>query len=464
MAALLEETDAWRSFRPAPPDFVLRAVESVANGQPGHAGLRRALARWLPCWDLAALRQAGSSLAVYAGIAGVLASRAQVPAHVVPATWLLYQAARAVGREDFGEALACVRRAQEIDPAWTTVSDAATVCDALPELERRAQAQSLAFALREGEASPAVPARLLVDLVDLLREQTDADGILLAEGGNAGIVRDRLAALLALSVLPPRLVHHLALLELRAAQQLEEKEETAAAEPHWRQSWIAWLRFLAAPSKSEGSAAPLLLDRLLGLHRQRITDLLARDAVDAARRHWALVQELPALAHPSVALQEDLARRIEHFRDELASEYLVRTREAMRYGDVPEGWHADYEKGLSHLRRLLSLDRDNVRLLTAVVEVCGDWFLDLYNAEDRGRLTVQVARFLPFAQQLARLVEGKPGDLASRAALSEFFKFRGFVASDHADRVSMYRAALRFNPANDNVRELLKGLGEEDDS
>ena len=51
----------------------------------------------------------------------------------------------------------------------------------------------------------------------------------------------------------------------------------------------------------------------------------------------------------------------------------------MRYGDVPEGWHADYEKGLSHLRRLLSLDRDNVRLLTAVVEVCGDWFLDLYN-------------------------------------------------------------------------------------
>ena len=38
------------------------------------------------------------------------------------------------------------------------------------------------------------------------------------------------------------------------------------------------------------------------------------------------------------------------------------------------------------MRLLLSLDRDNGRLLTALVEICGDWFLDLYDTENVERL------------------------------------------------------------------------------
>ena len=126
----------------------------------------------------------------------------------------------------------------------------------------------------------------------------------------------------------------------------------------------------------------------------------------------------------------------------------------------PRVWRADYGKGLSGLLRLLSLDRDNLRLLTALVEICDDWFLDLYNAADPRRLAEQVERFTPFAAQLARLVEDRPGDLAARAALSDFYKFRGFTAGDRARKVELYREALRFNPGNDNVRSLLKDLGE----
>ena len=87
----------------------------------------------------------------------------------------------------------------------------------------------------------------------------------------------------------------------------------------------------------------------------------------------------------------------------------------MRYGAISDGWRADYEKGLSHLRRLLSLDRDNVRLLTALVETCGDWFLDLYNTGDSSRLASQVERFLPFALQLNRLTQTNGADLAVRS-------------------------------------------------
>src|SRR5260370_24327249 len=102
----------------------------------------------------------------------------------------------------------------------------------------------------------------------------------------------------------------------------------------------------------------------------------------------------------------------------------------MRYGEVPEGCRADHDKGLRYLRRLLSLDRENVRLLTAVVEICDEWFLDLYHARASRALHDQVDRFTPFAAQLLRLVEDRPGDVAARGALSDFFKFRGFVQRD----------------------------------
>src|SRR5262249_37567333 len=73
-------------------------------------------------------------------------------------------------------------------------------------------------------------------------------------------------------------------------------------------------------------------------------------------------------------------------------------------------------------------------------------------------LTAQVERFTPFALQLARLVEERPGDLAARAALADFYKFRGFVSRDREQKAALYREALGFNPANENVRDLLAEL------
>src|SRR5881392_2918638 len=99
----------------------------------------------------------------------------------------------------------------------------------------------------------------------------------------------------------------------------------------------------------------------------------------------------------------------------------------MRHGTIPEGWRANYEEGLARLRRLLSLDRDNRRLLTALVDVCDDWFVDLYDLREGPRLREEVERFTPLALQLARsgakLDENWSGGLAARAALAEFFKF-----------------------------------------
>ena len=45
-------------------------------------------------------------------------------------------------------------------------------------------------------------------------------------------------------------------------------------------------------------------------------------------------------------------------------------------------------------------------------------------------------------------------------ALAEFYKFRGFVAAGRENKAALYREALRFNPANENARELLAELGE----
>jgi hypothetical protein len=243
----------------------------------------------------------------------------------------------------------------------------------------------------------------------------------------------------------------------RAARCLEEREETTSAEPYWRQAWSCWLRFLG--TMTDAGAQRIVLDFLLEQHRHRLNDLLARDAVDAARRHWNLMDNLAARAgQVEESFGREVAERIERFREELANEYLGTTREAMRYGSIPEGWRADYEKGLGYLRRLLSLDRENARLLAALVEICNDWFLDLYHLNDAAGLRMRVERFTPFALQLARRIDERPGDLSARAALSDFWKFRGFVAADRAHKAALYREALRFNPVNTNVRDLLAEL------
>jgi hypothetical protein len=398
-------------------------------------------------------------LAAQAGLTPLPAAAAEPPPGVPAAAWLLHQASRALGREDAIEALAFVQRAL----ALTADNDSAEirqVREALPQLERRALAQALAAVLVGSEGAPA-PA-LLTDAVDLLAAAPAGPALLeAARRGERTAAQEALAALADRPDLPPRLAHHLALWQQRAATRLDRQGRPADAQPHWQRAWRCWLRFLAAGPGADGppsdEARALLLDALLTYHRHQLGQLLAREAMDPARRHWALVRQLPEAA-PKGPLREDLAARVERFGDELATEYLLATREAMHYGSIPEGLRADYEKGLAWLRHLLSLDRDNVRLLTALVEECAEWFLDLYHLRDGPALGQQVERFTPFALQLARRVEGRPGDLAARAALADFWKFRGFVCPDREQRAGLYREALRFNPANDNVRDLLAEL------
>ncbi|HEY7158223.1 MAG TPA: hypothetical protein VH575_30000, partial [Gemmataceae bacterium] len=455
--ALLDEADAWRGLH-APPRFVLRALESAVAAQPNNPGWRLSLSRWLQLWDPASLGAEGATLAIHAGLTLLRGDTAEPPLGVPAVPWLLHQAARALGRDDAIEALAFTRRALVRDPELPSVPDARVVREALPELERRARAQSLAAAVQPNDEVGRPAAGVLVDAVEALADLPDGAAVLDAlASGDRETGRARLDALSERPDLAPRLAHHLALLMQRAARCLEEREETTSAEPYWRQAWSCWLRFLG--TMTDAGAQRIVLDFLLEQHRHRLNDLLARDAVDAARRHWNLMDNLAARAgQVEESFGREVAERIERFREELANEYLGTTREAMRYGSIPEGWRADYEKGLGYLRRLLSLDRENARLLAALVEICNDWFLDLYHLNDAAGLRMRVERFTPFALQLARRIDERPGDLSARAALSDFWKFRGFVAADRAHKAALYREALRFNPVNTNVRDLLAEL------
>lgn len=460
---LLEEVDAWRSLR-TPPRFVLRAVAYVVAVQPHLSGWRRGLARWLQIWDLASLGSQGATLTAQAGLPlprGNAVPQMEPPPGVPAVPWLLHQAARALNRDDAREALAFTRRALALDSDLTEAADGRLVREAVPELEHCAHAQTLAAAMQtEGEIA-ALAAGILADAVAALTEMPDGSAVLDAlDAGDLATTRLHLEALSERPDLSPRLAHHLALLMQRAAIASDERGDGANAELYWRRAWLCWLRFLAGPTTTEDRR--ILLDYLLEQHRHRINELLARNAVDAARRHWNLIRDSPPrAAQIEEILGRDLGDRVERFREELATEYLLTTREAMRFGAVPEGWRADYEKGLTYLRRLLSLDRDNPRLLVALVEICNDWFLDLYHQNDAATLRGQLERFTPFALQLARRIEERPGDLPARVALSDFWKFRGFLGSDREQKILLYREALRFNPANNNVRDLLAELTSE---
>jgi hypothetical protein len=319
----------------------------------------------------------------------------------------------------------------------------------------------LAAALTPEDETPPTPAALLADALDLFVERPDGAALLAAaERSDRAATRQAVAAFAGEPNFPPRLAHHLALVETRSALSLEDRGRTADAVPLWHSAWRFWLSFLAAEEPARGP----LLDHLLTASRRRVADLLARGAVDDARRHWLVVRDLPSIAAGSnESLGRDLADRVEGFRDELATEHLLSTREAMRYGAVAEGFRADHEGGLAGLRRLLSLDADNPRLLTALVEICGEYYFDLYNVGDFRRLAEQVDRFTPFAVKLAASTDRRPNDLAARAALGDFFKFRGFVCGDRDRKIALYRDALRFDPGNDNVRKLLADLGEDKD-
>jgi hypothetical protein len=448
---LLSDLEAWRCFRPRPPLFAVRALAAAAMANPSHSGWRTKLPSWLALWGIPALGGVGTILAGCAGVP-IVDALLEPPPGTPAVSWFLHRATRAFEQDDPGAALACVRRALAVDPELTTVPAAAIVRAALPELERRARAQALANALNPMRG-PTIGSALLVDAVDLLQSLPDGSQLL-----DSPVPREMLADR---ADLPPRLSHHLALADTRAALFLEgqggQAEDAIAC---WRRAWDHWLRFLGSAEAPENGAS-VLTAHLLAWHRRRLTALLARADVDEARGTWQLIQALPQRATElAPGLAAMLAERVERWRDDLATEFLLSTREAMRFGDVPDGLHADYERGLAALRRHLSLDHDNVRLLTALVEICTEWFLDLYHAPDRGDLGEVVARFTPFAQQLARQVEGRPGELPALAVLADYWKFRGFVTSDRNRKRALYEEALRFNPSNSNVRELLAGLDE----
>ena len=98
----------------------------------------------------------------------------------------------------------------------------------------------------------------------------------------------------------------------------------------------AWAHWLAA------GAPPAVVAHLMAWHRSAITASLARGYLESARRHWDVLHAIDELKEPMAA-----------FRDALATEYLVHTRETMANADAPPGYRADYERGLS-LRGSLS--------------------------------------------------------------------------------------------------------------
>src|SRR5262249_27864365 len=155
-----------------------------------------------------------------------------------------------------------------------------------------------------------------------------------------------------------------------------------------------WLHLFAATDCPPARSRRLVIDYLLTQHRERLEDHLSRDELDVAQATGRLVRELPELAHHFTAsLSEEITTPVGRFEDDLVTHCLLGPREAMRFGDVPEGWRADYERGLKLLSRLASVTDNSVRLLTALVETCVEWFVDLYHQSDTRRLAVEADRY-----------------------------------------------------------------------
>jgi hypothetical protein len=446
---LLEPSPLWQRLA-TPPAFLCRALAGVGSSERG----RETLARWLHQWPASPELEA---LAMRAGLTPPRPDSAEPPPGVDAVAWMLHQASASIARNDPIAALAWVRRASNSGLQALDEARRNAVEKALPELERLARAALLALVARFDPQHPLTPASLLIGFSDLLQQSPGGPEVFAAaENGNFAQARGRLATVAEHPELSPQLAHHLALVYTRAARQLEQQDRDDLAAPCWRRAWRCWQVWA---NSAELSAVRLLIDHLLTGHRTRLKDLLARNLVNRARPLWDLLQAIqPADTEAGKLVREHLAG----FRDQLATDFLLEMRDAMRHGAIPQGWRSDYEQGLARLRRLLSLDRDNRRLLTALVEICADWFLDLYDLRDAKRLKDEVERYTPFSQQLARTL-GKTGDtwpeeMTARTALSEFFKFRAFVTDDMERKRELYREALAFNPANENVRNLLGGM------
>jgi hypothetical protein len=421
-----------------PPQFVLRTLAYALSRRPAHVGLRRAIAEWLSRADLAALPPEGRTLALQVGLLPLDPERADPPAGVPLVPWLLHQTSQNVAKEQFAQALAWVRRALAEDPALNDAGpQVEAVQAALPELERLARADVLARVARFHPEQPPWAAPLLVEAVELL-DAAEPTFLPAASRGDIEAARAVLAQVAGRPELTTQLSHPLALIYHRGALFLEERAPDEAS-TLWTLAWQCWSVLL----RSADGRRSVLLNHLLGIHRRWLNVYLSSNRIDRARRHWEWV-------HRAGFNSDELAA----WRNDLAAEYITLAREASKQGTIPEGWSGNHEKGLEPLRRLLSLDRDNPRLLTALIEMCLDWLMDCYNNQDFAGLYRQVERFTPIALKLARVAS--EADLASRGALSDFTKFRAFMAPDLAARITLYREALRFNPANDNVRHLLE--------
>jgi hypothetical protein len=392
------------------------------------------------------------------------------PAEIAPVAWFLHQASLAIGRDNAADALRWVHRALRHDPDLREAgSHAETVRQALPELERKARLMALALAVRFTPRQPALPSDVLAGALEVFSTQPQGQAIVAAaSAGDLAAAQQDLIALARQNDLSPALAHHLALFFYRAAQYCEDEADGKTADAYWRLAWPCWLRFLQPGDSPKTGQTPELpanqrffLTRLFDKHHHFIRDYLSWNAIEDARRHWLLVENVQATVETyAPILAAEVMDCVARFREKLAADYLTATREVLKHGVAAVGWRANYEQGLQYLRRLLSLDPDNLRLLTALVDICGDWFLDCYNNEDPRTLWEQVPRFHPFAVKLARLVDHQPQEWSARAAVAEFYKFRGLMAPHRAEKIAVYREALRFNPDDINLRELLASLGE----
>jgi hypothetical protein len=350
-----------------------------------------------------------------------------------PVALLLHRASLAISQGNPALALRFVEQARS---EHTKAAD--PMESVLPELRALALTQRMAQAVRFQEQQSVVLPGLLSGFVSCLeREEAGRAALDAAQRDDTAAVHASLEVLAQRDSLEPETAHHLAVIYHRGVQCVGESDP-GLADRLWRLSWRCWLRWAQTAKSSDRN---LVFSCLLTEHRTSIRDLLARNAIDAARRHWRRIMDL--------AGNPLLARRIDAFRDELATEYLVLTRESMRYGTIPAGYDADYETALNWLTRLLSLDRDNPRLLTDLVSICAEWFHECYAISDLDKLAQGVERFTPFALQLGRLIERSKGaELTARSALAEFTKFRGYVADDPQRKAELYREAEHWHPTH----------------
>ncbi len=458
LTRLLEDRGPWQALA-CPPPFIIEVL-SWALYQPAPS-LRRSVGKWLGTWHRSALGPQLQALALQAGVASPDPHTAEPPRGTPAQGWFLHQAAQSLRREKFREALAWLRRCSPFDEG----GDRTKVEAAILDLERLARAELLAEVFRFRPEQKPVPPGLVVDAADRLAAFPEGQLVLqAADRGDWPTARQHLAQLAETGSLDAALAHHLAIVYQRNGRFLEDHGETEPADRCRHLAWRCWLTWLTACPAGDFSAdgkGEVLVEHLLQSDRERLQKLLLANQIERARKLWGLIHELPRLVQGQPDLVAFFEGALARFREILTADYLTGIHEAMRCGAIPKGWRADYEKGLGALRRLLSLDPDNVRLLTTVIDLCGDFFFDCYNNEAWEQLEQGLERYTPLALKLAR--GGRPGDLAAGAALAEFYKFRALAEPDRAAKIALLGEALRFNPANDNVRELLHQLEEKND-